>query len=78
MPSTINNSAPAYYAKAITPSDTNDDSFRALYVGTQGDVSITMADGSTVSFVGVVGILPVSGARVNATGTNAGDIVGLN
>lgn len=78
MPSTINDSSPAYYAKAITPSDTDDDGFRALYVGGTGNVALVMVDGNVVTFNAVSGVLPVTGRRVNATGTTATGIVGLN
>jgi hypothetical protein len=71
---------PAVNADAVVPSDTTSNTFRALYVGTGGDIVILALDDSTsVTFKNVPGgsILPVSTSRVYATGTTATDIVGL-
>ena len=68
--------------RAVTPNDSTDlalGTCRALYIGTGGDVSIVDLGGETVVFVGALAgsILPIQTARVNATGTTAGDIVAL-
>jgi hypothetical protein len=64
-------------AKAITPSDTVDQAFKALHVGGAGTVTVAFSDGSTAQFTAVAGqFLPVTGQRVNATGTAATLIVG--
>ncbi|SNR72005.1 spike base protein, RCAP_Rcc01079 family [Puniceibacterium sediminis] len=71
--------SPVAHAVAITPSDTADLTrlTRAIYVGGAGDLRIDLADGSTVTFVGMpVGWHPIRVARVRATGTTATDIVG--
>lgn len=70
--------APAKDYKAITPSDVTDEQeFRGLWVGTQGDVALVSASGSVVTFVGVVGHLDAGGVRVNSTNTTASNIVAL-
>lgn len=65
----------------VTPSDTVGliTPARGLYVGSGGNVSILPLDGPSVTLVGVPGgsLLPVSVARVNLTGTTAGNLVGL-
>lgn len=72
----------AVYAggKAITPSDTVDEAFSAIYVGGAGDVSVVMeAGGTAVTFKAppVGTILPIRVKRVNATLTTATLLIGL-
>lgn len=67
---------------AVTPSDSaanNISTFRALYVGTGGNVVVVGADNVAVTFTAVPGgsILPVQGKRVNSTSTTASNIVAL-
>ena len=52
---------------------------RAVYVGTGGDLKVTMAQGGTVVFYGVVAgsMLPIQCNRIHATGTTASNIVAL-
>jgi hypothetical protein len=52
---------------------------RALYVGTTGDVAVTMADGQTsLVFTAVAnGVFPVQVVQVLSTGTSASNIVAL-
>ena len=73
--------SPAYHARAVTPDDTNiltGGVCRGLYVGVSGDVKITTARGSDVTFLSApIGILPVQAVRVFDTGTTATDIVAL-
>ena len=72
--------SPAWTAAAITPNDGADIGnapCRGLWVGVTGDVSVVMAGGGSVTFVGVQGLLPVRVDRVNATGTTATSIVAL-
>ena len=73
--------APASGAVAVTPDDATDlgEVTRALYVGVAGDIAVVMKSGQEVSFTGVAAgtILPLRIARVKATGTTAGNIVGL-
>ena len=68
-------------AVAVTPSNSQNQPvpFRALWVGTGGDVSITFTDGTTAVFKNVPGgfALPQGGARVNATGTTASDLLAM-
>lgn len=71
-------------AAAVVPSDANDVTLngyysRGLYVGGAGDVAVTMADGSVVTFAAVPAgtLLPVQASRVMATNTTATSIVAL-
>lgn len=64
----------------VTPSDSTVlAQTRGIYVGGAGNVAVTMADGTAVTFnalaVGVVHLLSVS--QVKATGTTATNIVAL-
>ena len=78
---TPNSPVPAEYAVSVTPSDTVDlaQQSRALYIGTGGNLSVLVLDGSTVLFAGLNAgqILPVRIKRVLATGTTASSIVAL-
>lgn len=77
-----NHVAPAEYAAAVTTSDSTvlNPVPRALYIGSGGDVTVTMAaDGTDVTFANVpTGTkLPVRVSKVKATGTTASSIVAL-
>ena len=77
-----NTSNPAEYAAAVTLSDSTvlTPTPRALYIGSGGDVVVTMAaDGTDVTFANVpTGTkLPVRVSKVKATGTTASSIVAL-
>lgn len=76
-----NDSATARDARSVTPHDTDlvvNGVCRALYIGVSGDVKITTADDTDVTFKAVpVGVLTVQAKRVWATGTTATDIVAL-
>lgn len=74
--------APAWSAAAVTPSDGADlptAPTRALYIGGVGDVKVNMADGVAVTYpaVPVGSILPIACTRVFATGTTATNIVAM-
>ncbi len=74
--------APAAGGEAVTKSNTVDVAggpFRALYIGSTGDVAVVTTSGTVLTFVGVPtgAILPVYGIRVNSTGTSAASIVAL-
>jgi len=73
---------PARKAVAITPDDSNDLEVvcRAIYVGTQGDVTVRMAgdDSNTpVTFVAMIGFNPIMAKRIMSTDTDAEAIVAL-
>lgn len=75
---------PAHGAKAVTKSDSTVlPTTRGLYIGTTGDVAVTMADdtagaATVVTFVAVpVGILPIQVTKVMSTNTTASNIVAL-
>ena len=65
----------------ITASDSQDlpETVRAIYIGGSGTVVLVTRDGTTATFVGLAAgtVLPVSAARVRATGTTATSLVGL-
>lgn len=72
--------SPGYQAVAVTPNDGTDltTTSRALYVGTSGDLQLTLAGGNTVLLRNVpTGMLPLRVARVLASGTTATDIVAV-
>lgn len=61
-------------AAAVTPSDTADlPQFSVIYVGGAGNVKVTTAQGSAVTFSGVNAgtVIPVRVRRVWSTGTTA-------
>ncbi len=83
------NSDPADSAVAVSKSDTNDidgNTFnrmtsracRSLYVGGTGDLKVTMADGSVVTFTAVpVGIFPIRVKQLWSAVTSATNVVAL-
>ena len=71
---------PAGAAAAITPHDTTHFApTRGLYVGTGGDVKVTMLDGTAITFTAMTaGIVhPLQVVMVFSTGTTASNIVAL-
>jgi hypothetical protein len=72
-------SAPAEKAAAVTPNDATVVNFRSLYVGTGGNLTVTMAGGGDVLFPAVPSgaILPIRVSKVLSSGTGASNIVGL-
>lgn len=71
---------PAVSAKTITPSDDEPNVFRAVYIGTGGDVTLRCpGDSADVVFKNLPdgSILPVETWFIRADGTTAEDLVGL-
>lgn len=72
---------PAVGAFEITKNDAQDlpRAVRSIYVGTAGDVKVTMLSGDIVTFKGCLAGLPleVQATRVWSTGTSAADMVGM-
>lgn len=66
-------------AKTITPSDSAAQTYRAIYVGGTGNLTVTTTGGDTTTFnaVPVGTIIPVETQLVKATGTTATLLVGL-
>lgn len=67
-------------AIAVTPSDTvNLPNPSVIYVGTTGNVKVTTAQGSSVTFVGVPAgaVIPVQVIRVWDAGTSASNMVAI-
>jgi hypothetical protein len=78
----MNNQSAAYIATnavAVTKSDTADNSFSYLYVGTGGTLTVVTEAGDTVQFVNVPtgGFLWVRTSMVRATNSTATDIIGF-
>ena len=66
---------------AVTPSNTGDHPYMALWIGGAGSggLKVDTASGDTLTFAGVpVGFFPVAVTRVYSTGTDVTNIVGLN
>lgn len=71
---------PGYNLIAVTPSDSTlfTPAVRQLYVGVGGNVTVETDQGSTITFVNVLGgsyLGPFFIKRVKATGTTASNIV---
>lgn len=64
-------------AAAVTPSDSTNQYGLGLYVGTGGNVSLTMAGGGTITLLNIQAgtLLPIEFSQVRATGTTASSIV---
>lgn len=74
-----NTQSPVTHAVSVVPDDAIDLGHltRALYVGTGGDVRVTLADGGTLTFVNMVqGWHPIRVSRIWASGTTADHLVG--
>lgn len=73
--------SPADNAAAVTPSDSTDLTYisRALYVGTGGNIVVTMMGGGDVTFSNVQDgtFLPIRVSRVKSTSTTASNIVNI-
>ena len=70
----------AYDAAEVTLSDSADiKPTRALYIGTAGDLKVTLTYNNTVTFSSVQAgtILPVQATRVWRTGSTASSVVAL-
>ena len=64
----------------ITPSNTVNQPvpFRAIWVGTGGNIDLFFSDGTSVVFSSVpAGMFAVGGLRVNAAGTTAANLVAV-
>jgi hypothetical protein len=74
-------SGPAASGFAVSPSDASDlqETTRALYIGTGGDLAVFMLTGESLLLKQVPQgvILPLRVTRVLLTGTTAADIVAL-
>lgn len=77
--SATQNNYPGQNAVAVATSDGADSgTFRSLYVGASGDITIVTLTGTAVLFKNVpVGFFPVSGRGVRTTGTAAGTAAAL-
>lgn len=69
---------PAANGEAVTPNDSTTVYSRGVWVGTGGDLAVTMYDsGQSVTFPNVQSgsLLPIRVSKVLSTGTTASDIV---
>ena len=66
-------------AQTVAPSDSAVlSTTRSLYVGTTGNLAVTMLSGSILTFTNVpVGILPIQVTQVRLTNTTASGIIAL-
>lgn len=73
---------PATNAVLITPSDSTDlvAVTRAVYIGTTGNMKVTMQDSGTVLFTGIPAgtTLPIRVSRIWSTTTTASTIIALS
>jgi len=71
--------APVSHGYSITPNDSNNLATycRSVYVGVDGDLTVDLVGGDTVTFKNVVGgtFFEIRVKRVYATGTTATDLV---
>ena len=72
--------SPGYNHYAITPSDSVDFafSFRGIYVGFGGDISLVANDGTAVLYKNAIAgfTIGMRGKRINVTGTTATNLIG--
>ena len=66
-------------AKEITPSDSEIEVTKGVYIGTSGDLAVVMEDGSEVTFTALpAGVFhPLRVRKIKAGGTTASGIVGV-
>jgi hypothetical protein len=78
FPGVVSLDSPFYTGvQAVTPSDTDDLTkvSRAIYIGTTGNLSALMRDGTTLTWASIpVGWYPLRIRRINSTGTTASAI----
>lgn len=73
--------SPSTHGFAITPDDNAalPQTIRAIYVGTAGNITMTLAEDAELVFANIPAgtILPIRAKSVSATGTTASDLIGL-
>lgn len=73
--------SPATHGFTVTPDDGTElaEITRALYVGSAGTLALLLASGAEVTLAGLPAgtMLPLRVRQVKATGTTAGQLVGL-
>jgi len=77
---TANATVAAHGAASVTPSDSVEIPItRSLYIGTSGNLKVTMADGQEITFLNLVAgtIFPVQVIKVWSTSTTVTSIVAL-
>lgn len=69
---------PIIRGEDVTPDDSNDlnTTTRAIYVGSAGDLRVTLSEGDTITFTNAgAGWHPIRATRIWATGTSAAALV---
>lgn len=77
---TADSTASARRAASVTLSDsTVIENTRALYIGTAGNLKVTLVEGGDVTFVGLGSgtVLPVQAVKVWSTGSTASNVLAL-
>lgn len=70
---------PAVIWSSITPNDSTDVTYRAIWINNGGDITLRDSLGNDETFEVIDStLLPVQPKRVMATGTTATGIIGLN
>jgi len=70
---------PAVRWSSITPNDSVDIVYRAIWINVAGNIALRDRDGNDETFTVTAGtLLPMQPTRVLATGTSASGIIGLN
>lgn len=76
------NESKAQEAVLVAPSDSVDLAkvARGVYIGSSGDLRVTLEKGTTVTFTALSGgiIHPIAAKRIHATGTTATNILAVN
>lgn len=67
------------HAAAVTPNDAQDLAYvtRSIWVGTQGDLKVTMQGGETLTYPAAIGQMSLRVSRIHAAGTTASGIVAM-
>lgn len=77
---TANATVAAHGAASVTPSDSAEMPItRSLFIGTNGNIKVTMADGQEITFINLTAgtIFPIQVVKVWATDTTVTTIIAL-
>lgn len=77
---TANATVAAHGAASVTPSDSAEIPItRSLFIGTNGNIKVTMADGQEITFINLTAgtIFPIQVVKVWSTGTTVTTVIAL-
>ena len=77
---TANATVAAHGAASVTPSDSAEIPItRSLFIGTNGNIKVTMADGQEITFINLTAgtIFPIQVVMVWSTGTTVTTVIAL-